>query len=1098
MTQSNRNQDSHKALEARIAALEAELAACQKTQPAQRQRDSAPLDAYEPTRENRTTPEQALISSLIQHTLLPTAVVDTNMCYVAASEGWLEAYGLQDQDIIGVSHYYLFPEIGDDWKASHTRCLAGAYETRKEDPFPRANGGMDWMTWSVYPWYDSDGAVAGLVMSTAVVTDQVLARENERIFRQLVESASDGIIMSDLDDTILYANPAYKTMLGVDADLDGNIQYVNPAGYALFASQQASATEVQAHYQHVSQIYTEASNRRFSDEVTPAIESHGSWRGEMMLQRIDGSHVPVSQVIAVIPDHQGQPMALGTVVRDITDSKTLENNLKSSNAQLTRLSELSQAFNRVTSKQALLEIAAMLAFDEGGSAATLFDLDGQEHTGGTPETMTIAARSRADGKVDDIPVGLTFTLAEFASAELWLDYPDQLLCVEDIFEDDRIDDETRRVLVETADTYAYVVVPLLQNNRWVGTFNFTWNEPHTFLDRELQLYEALMTLVPPVLANLNIVSDLEELVAARSAELRASNEQLALINRVSNELKAANSTDMMLEVLLEPLERTASASLFYALTDDQNNMMAIELVARRSPLNEPPLGTVIQIRDFPSAQQYLDNPDSTFILADIAQDTRIDEMTRAFYQQLNIAADVSVPLRQSGEWVGVLGINFPSAMTFSSHEEAYFNALPAMLAPPLANRRMVETLEDTVARRSEELSRSRQLLRSTIDNAPLIIFVKDTDLRYVLANRNIHRVIPGVTPRDVIGRRDEDLLPEEIARDVHAKDLDILANKQVLNYESERHFEGKSQTFLVTKFPMLDENGELFALGTVATDISERKAADARMRDYRDQLAKAETELQITQRIQELLLPASDELRAIEALDIASYMQSAEQVGGDYYDILHVGDRVKIGIGDVTGHGLESGLLMLMTQTAVRTLLSSDEHDSKRVMDILNRTVFANLQRMQVDKSLTLSLLDYNQGKLSLSGQHEHVLVMRAGGSVETIDTIDLGMPLGLEEDITRFIAEHVVHLQPGEGVVLFTDGITEAENDTREQFGLPRLVDLVGKHWDKPAEAIVFEIINAVYDHIAAHEVYDDITLIVFKRPPVADAPTGQKALVK
>ena len=189
---------------------------------------------------------------------------------------------------------------------------------------------------------------------------------------------------------------------------------------------------------------------------------------------------------------------------------------------------------------------------------------------------------------------------------------------------------------------------------------------------------------------------------------------------------------------------------------------------------------------------------------------------------------------------------------------------------------------------------------------------------------------------------------------------------------------------------------------------------------------------------------------------------------------------------------------MLMTQTAVRTLLSSDEHNATRVMDLLNRIVFANLQRMQVDKSLTLSLLDYNQGRLSLSGQHEHVLIMRAGGSVETIDTIDLGMPLGLEEDITRFIAEHVVHLQPGEGVVLFTDGITEAENAERNQFGLPRLVKLVGKHWQKPAEAIVTEIVNAVYDHIAANEVYDDITLVVFKRPLVTDAPNSQKALVK
>jgi PAS domain S-box-containing protein len=444
----------------------------------------------------------------------------------------------------------------------------------------------------------------------------------------------------------------------------------------------------------------------------------------------------------------------------------------------------------------------------------------------------------------------------------------------------------------------------------------------------------------------------------------------------------------------------------------------------------------------------------------------------------------------------MLFVTLPKAVTFSQREQAYYQALPAMLAPPLANRRMVETLEDTVARRSEELSRSRQLLRATVDNASSVIFVKDIQGRYILANRALSGFL-GLQPNEIIGKTDFDLMPAEVAQEVVANDKSVIDGARAITIEEVVPAAEGERTFMATKYPLVDAGGEIFALGCITTDITEQKKLDIEMQAYRDQIAKSETELQITQRIQELLSPASDELRAIADLDIASYMQPAEQVGGDYYDVLHIGDRVKIGIGDVTGHGLESGLLMLMTQTAVRTLLLSDEHDSKRIMDILNRTVFANLQRMQVDKSLTLSLLDYYQGTLSLSGQHEHVLVMRCDGSVETIDTIDLGMPLGLEEDITRFIAEHVVHLQPGEGVVLFTDGITEAENDARDQFGLPRLVELVGKHWNKPAEDIVYEIINAVYDHIAAHEVYDDITLIVFKRPQVADETADSGASV-
>jgi sigma-B regulation protein RsbU (phosphoserine phosphatase) len=319
---------------------------------------------------------------------------------------------------------------------------------------------------------------------------------------------------------------------------------------------------------------------------------------------------------------------------------------------------------------------------------------------------------------------------------------------------------------------------------------------------------------------------------------------------------------------------------------------------------------------------------------------------------------------------------------------------------------------------------------------------------------------------------------------VRHSDQQVVNTKKPIMYEATRNFGGTTTLFLVNKFPMLDDDGNVFALGTIANDITEQRAKERQMQVYRDQLSQAEAELQVTQRIQELLLPADHELDAISGLDIASYMKPAEEVGGDYYDILQVGDSVKFGIGDVTGHGLESGLLMLMTQTAVRTLLASNEHDPKRIMNILNQTVFDNLQRMQVDKSLTLSLLDYDQGTLRLSGQHEHVLIIRGNGTVEAIDTIDLGMPLGLEEDISQFIAEKMVYLAPSEGVVLFTDGITEAENDAREQFGLGRLITLVEQHWQQPAQAITDTIVATVYDHVDGHTIYDDITLVVFKRP--------------
>ena len=89
----------------------------------------------------------------------------------------------------------------------------------------------------------------------------------------------------------------------------------------------------------------------------------------------------------------------------------------------------------------------------------------------------------------------------------------------------------------------------------------------------------------------------------------------------------------------------------------------------------------------------------------------------------------------------------------------------------------------------------------------------------------------------------------------------------------------------------------------------------------KDENLRMGAELEITKRIQQMILPSADELRAIAELDIAGYMAPADDVGGDYYDVLQREGTVAISIGDVTGHGLESGLVMLMTQTAVQALL---------------------------------------------------------------------------------------------------------------------------------------------------------------------------------
>jgi signal transduction histidine kinase/serine phosphatase RsbU (regulator of sigma subunit)/HAMP domain-containing protein len=250
---------------------------------------------------------------------------------------------------------------------------------------------------------------------------------------------------------------------------------------------------------------------------------------------------------------------------------------------------------------------------------------------------------------------------------------------------------------------------------------------------------------------------------------------------------------------------------------------------------------------------------------------------------------------------------------------------------------------------------------------------------------------------------------------------------------------------------------------------------------------RMKTELEVTRRLQQLILPKEPELDNLPHLEIAGFMEAADEVGGDYYDVLQQNDRLLIGIGDVTGHGLESGMLMLMAQAGIRTLWEHEETDVVKFFNSLNRMIYKNAQeRLEVDKNLTLSLLEYQPtptgGVLRISGRHEDILIVRAG-QLERINTGDLGFQVGFVDDIAELVKQIEVPLTAGDVVVLYTDGITEAENPQRQEYGIKRLSEVVVQNWQRPVKEIRQAVIADVRQHIGQQKVFDDMTLVVLKQ---------------
>lgn len=243
------------------------------------------------------------------------------------------------------------------------------------------------------------------------------------------------------------------------------------------------------------------------------------------------------------------------------------------------------------------------------------------------------------------------------------------------------------------------------------------------------------------------------------------------------------------------------------------------------------------------------------------------------------------------------------------------------------------------------------------------------------------------------------------------------------------------------------------------------------------------TELEITRQLQKFILPQASELRDIEGIDIAGFMEPAEEVGGDYYDVHQRNGNVHISIGDVTGHGLESGLLMIMVQTAMRTLIESEQTDQKKLLNTLNHVIVDNARKLKSDRNLTLSSLDYFNGHLSIAGQHEDIIIVRSDGDLEFIDTTYLGFPIGLEKNISDFIDQAHLDLSSGDVVALYTDGVIEAENDNGEAYGIQRLCKSICNHRSQQSQLIIEKVIEDLKSHIGTSQVLDDITLLILKQ---------------
>ena len=398
-----------------------------------------------------------------------------------------------------------------------------------------------------------------------------------------------------------------------------------------------------------------------------------------------------------------------------------------------------------------------------------------------------------------------------------------------------------------------------------------------------------------------------------------------------------------------------------------------------------------------------------------------------------------------------------------------------------------------------QIEDERHILRSLIDCVPLQVYFKDLDSRFVLVNRQMAEWNGQPSPESVIGKHDRDFFASTHWQEAEADEKEIMSTGEAVTekVEREEREDGKVTWVLTSKFPWFDRTGQVKGTFGVSSDVTELVTAKQAATDLAAELQirnqAYEEELQLAREIQHALAGSSFPEVSTEraALRFGARYLPISGLAGDFFEVLRISDdSVGMLICDVMGHGVRSALIVAM----LRGLLEKQRRsasDPSAFLRGLNNGLHAILDRAGATMFATAfyAVLDLGEGTLRYASAGHPGGIATGPGGVQQLASgkKQKGPGLGL---IAK--AEYPAGEIPLEGVkrlLLFTDGILEAENPDGEPFLENRLMETAGSCNGETLEQMLDLVLNRVLQYSDSHHFDDDVCLLGVEVLPVAAA---------
>jgi sigma-B regulation protein RsbU (phosphoserine phosphatase) len=261
---------------------------------------------------------------------------------------------------------------------------------------------------------------------------------------------------------------------------------------------------------------------------------------------------------------------------------------------------------------------------------------------------------------------------------------------------------------------------------------------------------------------------------------------------------------------------------------------------------------------------------------------------------------------------------------------------------------------------------------------------------------------------------------------------------------------------------------------------------NARLYESEAEKHKIERDLDLARKIQQGLLPKS--IPEMNGLDICGQMVPAQQVGGDYFDLIPIselpagqaGNKLYVIVGDVSGKGLSASLYMTKLQTMMR-LACKTERPPKEILIEINKSLYESIERNWFI-TLTLALFDTEKKTVKFCRAGHMPMLAAKNGTVNSYKTQGLGLGLEYGLIFERTLIEEELPLSEGEVYAFFSDGITEAMNEKNEMFGEDKLTELLRNRNDKYSSEIMGDIWKSVDTFRGKAAPSDDMTMVLVK----------------